>query len=77
MRPATSGVGSAPHQLANVLARPLPGMLGAISDAYLRNTDDLMERIETDELIYKFLASLTLTIPPPPQTVFPRLLENA
>ena len=45
MRPITSGIGSAPHRLAKVLARPLSNSLGAISDAHLRNTDDLIEKI--------------------------------
>ena len=57
MRPITSGIGSAPHRLAKVLARPLSASLGTISDAHLRNTDDLMERIRDVDLTDKFLAS--------------------
>ena len=57
MRPITSGIGSAPHRLAKVLARPLSGTLGAISDAHLRNTDDLMEKLEDVDFSDKCLAS--------------------
>ena len=57
MRPITSGIGSAPHRLAKVLARPLSSALGTISDAHLRNTDDLMEQIKDVDLTDKYLAS--------------------
>ena len=57
MRPITSGIGSAPHRLAKVLARPLSNSLGAISDAHLRNTDDLMEKIKDLDFTDKCLAS--------------------
>ena len=57
MRPITSGIGSAPHRLAKVLARPLSSALGAVSDAHLRNTDDLTEKIKDVDFTDKCLAS--------------------
>lgn len=46
MRPITSGVGSAPHRLAKVLAKPLSCNLGAVSDAHVRNSGDMLERLK-------------------------------
>ncbi|XP_076032989.1 uncharacterized protein LOC143020453 [Oratosquilla oratoria] len=46
MRPITSGIGSAPHRLAKRLAKPLSSTLGTISDAHLRNSADLIERLK-------------------------------
>ena len=40
-----------------MLARPLSSTLGAISDAHLRNTDDLMEKLEDVDFSDKCLAS--------------------
>ena len=57
MRPITSGIGSAPHRLAKVLARPLSSSLGAINDSHLRNTNDLMDRIKDVDFTDKCLAS--------------------
>ena len=57
MRPITSGIGSAPHRLAKVLARPLSGNLGTVSDSHLRNTDDLMTKLKDVDFSDKRLAS--------------------
>jgi len=46
MRPITSGIGSAPHALAKVLARPLARRLGSISTSHLKNSGDLLERLK-------------------------------
>ncbi|XP_043227718.1 uncharacterized protein LOC122384400 [Amphibalanus amphitrite] len=46
MRPITSGVGSAPHRLAKILAKPLSSLLGTISSAHLKNSGDLLSRIK-------------------------------
>ena len=46
MRPITSGIGSAPHKIAKVLARPLSDALGTISNTHLRNSSDLMQRLQ-------------------------------
>ena len=57
MRPITSGIGSALHRLAKVLARPLSSALGTISGAHLRNTEDFMNKIRDMDLSDKCLAS--------------------
>ena len=46
MRPITSGIGSAPHRLAKLLAKPLSEALGKVSGAHLRNSSDLMQRLQ-------------------------------
>lgn len=46
MRPITSGIGSAPHRLAKMLARPLTKYLGSISESHLKNSGDLLERLK-------------------------------
>ena len=57
MRPITSGIGSAPHRLSKLLARPLSNNLGAISDAHLRNSGDLIDRLRDIDFTDKCLAS--------------------
>ena len=46
LRPITSGIGSAPHRLAKILAKPLTKSLGSLSDAHLRNSGDLLDRLK-------------------------------
>ena len=57
LRPITSGIGSAPHRLAKVLAKPLTANLGAVSDGHLRNSDDMIERLKNTDFTDKCLAS--------------------
>ena len=57
MRPITSGVGSAPHRLAKHLAKPLSNLLGTISQAHLRNSSDLINRIKDINLNGKIMMS--------------------
>ena len=57
MRPITSGIGSAPHRLSKLLAKPLSNNLGAISDAHLRNSGDLIDRLRDIDFTDKCLAS--------------------
>ena len=57
MRPITSGVGSAPHRLAKVLAKPLSKALGSLSDAHLKNSGHLLERLKEINAENKMLAS--------------------
>ncbi|XP_069947723.1 uncharacterized protein [Cherax quadricarinatus] len=45
MRPITSGIGSAPHSLAGVLEKYLSKLLGTISQAHLKHSGDLLNRI--------------------------------
>ena len=40
MRPITSGIGSAPHRLAKVLAKPLTKLLWSVIDSHLGNSGD-------------------------------------
>ena len=46
MRPINSGIGSAPHRLAIIVAKPLSAALGTISDSHLRNSSDLIHRLK-------------------------------
>ena len=57
MRPITSGIGSAPHRLAKVLAKPLSANLSAVSECHLKNSGDLIERLQDTDLTDKCLAS--------------------
>ena len=57
MRPITSGIGSAPHRLAKILAKPLTKSLGSLSDAHLRNSGDLLDRLKEVNFHDKKLAS--------------------
>ena len=58
MRPITSGIGSAPHRLAKMLAKPLSTRLGTISTTHIKNTSEMMSRIaETTNVTDKKLAS--------------------
>ena len=43
--PITSGLGSAPHQIAKTLAKPLTKTLGTINDWHIKNTLEMMSRI--------------------------------
>ena len=58
MRPIISGIGSAPHKIAKILAKPLSRSLGLISGTHLKNSSDLMERLKTVDMKNKKLASL-------------------
>ena len=57
MRPITSGIGSAPHRIAKVLARPLTRLLGSINDSHLRNSGDLLNRLNQLNFRGKKMAS--------------------
>ncbi|XP_076069497.1 uncharacterized protein LOC143041472 [Oratosquilla oratoria] len=61
MRPITSGIGSAPHRLAKQLAKPLSALLGTISNAHLRNSSNLIGRLEKVNFERKKLASYDVT----------------
>ena len=62
MRPITSGIGSAPHGIAKVLAKPLSKSLGSLSPAHIQNTSDMMHRLnEIDGVADKKLASFDVT----------------
>ena len=57
MRPITSGIGSAPHRLAKILAKPLSKLLGSISDSHLKNSGDLLNRLNQLNFRAKKMAS--------------------
>ena len=57
LRPITSGVGSAPHRLAKILANPLSGQLGSISGCHVKNSTELLERLVELSTRNKKLAS--------------------
>ena len=57
MRPITSGIGSAPHRLAKCLAKPLTQLLGSISDSHLKNSGDLLNKLNDIDFKEKKLAS--------------------
>ena len=57
LRPIISGVGSAPHRLAKVLAKPLSQLLGKLSGVHLKNSSDLLQRLENVGFRNKVLAS--------------------
>ncbi|XP_076052753.1 uncharacterized protein LOC143032171 [Oratosquilla oratoria] len=58
MRPITNGIGSAPHKLAKILAKPLTSALGTISDTHIRNSTDLIQKLHTTDFTNKKLISL-------------------
>ena len=57
MRPITSGIGSAPHRLAKILAKPLSKLLGSISESHLKNSGDLLNRLNQLNFSGKKMAS--------------------
>ncbi|XP_069952924.1 uncharacterized protein [Cherax quadricarinatus] len=61
LRPITSGIGSAPHKLAGVLAKHLSCLLGTISPAHLKHSGDLLNRIRNLSIRNKKLSSLDVT----------------
>ncbi|XP_076042217.1 uncharacterized protein LOC143026103 [Oratosquilla oratoria] len=58
MRPITNGIGSAPHKLAKILAKPLTSALGTFSDTHIRNSTDLIQKLQTTDFTNKKLISL-------------------
>ncbi|XP_076055141.1 uncharacterized protein LOC143033534 [Oratosquilla oratoria] len=61
MRPITSGIGSAPHRLAKILAKPLSNTLGSICGAHPKNSTDLIKRLKTINFTEKILVSYDAT----------------
>ena len=57
LRPITSGIGSAPHRLAKMLAKPLSEMLGGICDSHIKNSTDLKNRLKNIGVRSKKLVS--------------------
>lgn len=61
MRPITSGIGSAPHRIAKILAKPLTKLLGSISNSHLKNSGDLLDRLKQLDFSHKKMASFDVT----------------
>lgn len=61
LRPIISDIGSAPHRLAKLLAKPLSSLLGTIGDSHLTNSGDLLNRIRDYDLTGKQLVSFEVT----------------
>lgn len=57
MRPITSRIGSAPHSLAKRLARPRSNTLGSINGTHLRNSVELLQRLNSVDFHDKIMAS--------------------
>ena len=57
-RPITNGTGSAPHDLARELAKPLTKILGSISGCHLKNSTDLINRLKERRFRNKKLVGL-------------------
>ena len=57
MRPIISGIGSAPHKIAKILAKPLTKALGTLSGVNLRNSTELTEELRNIDMSNKKLAS--------------------
>ena len=62
MRPITSGIRSAPHNIAKVLAKPLTKALGSLIPVHIQNTSDMMQRLnEVADVADKKLVSFDVT----------------
>ena len=61
LRPITSGVNSAPHGLARILAKPLATKLGTISTCHLRNSGDMLNRLRDFPIQGKTLVSFDVS----------------
>ena len=57
MRPIITGIGSAPHKLAKVLAKPLTKALGTISDAHVKNSTEVIEELKRIQGVPKLMSS--------------------
>ena len=61
IRPIISGIGSAPHKIARALAKILTPLLGTISPSHLKNSGDLINKLQNIDTRNKKLASLDVT----------------
>ena len=60
LRTIISGIGSAPHNIAKLLAKLLSPLLGTISNAYLKNSGSLLNKFTDIDMHNKYLASLNI-----------------
>ena len=55
--PSLVSIGSAPHRLAKCLAKPLTQLLGTVSDSHLKNSGQLLNRLNDVDFKNKLLTS--------------------
>ena len=60
LRPIISGIGSAPHNIAKLLAKLLSPLLGTISNTHLKNFGSLLNKLTDIDMHNKYLASLDI-----------------
>ena len=58
MRPIISGIGSAPHKIARATANILTPLLGTINPSHIKNSGDLIHKLEKINMKNKEMASL-------------------
>ena len=58
LRPIISGIGSAPHNIAKLLAKLLSPQLGTIGDAHIKSFGSLLNQLTDIDMNNKYLASL-------------------
>ncbi|XP_076055135.1 uncharacterized protein LOC143033527 [Oratosquilla oratoria] len=82
MRPITNGIGSAPHKLDKILATPFTSALGTISDTHIRNSTDLIQKLQTTDFTNKkpisldVIALYTHTSQPDAISAIQRVIDN-
>ena len=60
LRPIIFGIGSAPYNIAKLLAKLLILLLGTISDTHIRNSGSLLNWLTDIDMNHKYLASLDI-----------------
>ena len=60
LSPIISGIGSAPHNIAKLLAKLLSPLLGTISNAHLKNSGSLLNKLTDIDMHNKYLPSLDI-----------------
>ena len=60
LRPIISGIGSASHNIAKLLDKLLSPLLGTISDAHIKSSGSLLNKLTDIDMNNKYLASLDI-----------------
>ena len=60
LKPIISALGSAPHNIAKLLAKLLSPLLGNISNAHLKNSGSLLNKLTDIDMHNKYFASLDI-----------------
>ena len=61
LRPIISGIGSATHKIARAIAKILTPLLGTISPTHIKNSGDLIQKLQDIDMTDKLMASLDVT----------------